>query len=111
MSEHNAYPGGNTASIWYGTYVVPTFPKLGGDAKADVCVVGAGIAGLSTAYFLAKAGKKVIVVDDGTIGGGETGRTTAHLSNAMDEGISLLEHIHGSEGARESEKRSRQSIK
>lgn len=100
MSEHNAYPGGNTASIWYGTYVVPTFPSLGGNAKTDVCVIGAGIAGLSTAYFLAKAGRKVIVVDDGTIGGGESGRTTAHLSNAMDEGISLLEHIHGSDGAR-----------
>jgi glycine/D-amino acid oxidase-like deaminating enzyme/nitrite reductase/ring-hydroxylating ferredoxin subunit len=100
MSEHNAYPGGNTASIWYGTYVVPTFPSLGGNATTDVCVIGAGIAGLSTAYHLAKAGRKVIVVDDGTIGGGESGRTTAHLSNAMDEGIYRLEHVHGSEGAR-----------
>jgi glycine/D-amino acid oxidase-like deaminating enzyme/nitrite reductase/ring-hydroxylating ferredoxin subunit len=100
MAEHNAYPGGNTASIWYGTFVVPTFPSLGGNAKADVCVIGAGIAGLSTAYFLAKAGKKVVVVDDGSIGGGESGRTTAHLSNAMDDGISVLEHVHGNEGAR-----------
>jgi len=100
MPEHNAYPGGNTASIWHGTYVVPTFPSLGGDAKADVCIIGAGIAGLSTAYFLAKAGKKVIVVDDGTLGGGESGRTTAHISNAMDEGIYRLEHVHGTEGAR-----------
>ena len=66
MSEHNTFPGGDTASIWYGTFDVPTFPALGRDAKADVCVVGAGIAGLSTAYLLTKAGKKVIVVDDGT---------------------------------------------
>src|SRR5689334_22948195 len=100
MAEHNAYPGGNTASIWHGTFAMPTFPKLGGSAKTDVCVIGAGIAGLSTAYFLAKAGKKVIVVDDGSIGGGESGRTTAHISNAMDEGIYRLEHVHGSEGAR-----------
>ena len=100
MSEHNTFPGGDTASIWYGTFDVPTFPALGRDARADVCVVGAGIAGLSTAYMLTKAGKKVIVVDDGTIGGGESGRTTAHLTNAMDDGIYLLEHVHGDEGAR-----------
>lgn len=68
--------------------------------RADVCVIGAGIAGLSTAYMLAKAGKKVIVVDDGPIGGGESGRTTAHLTNAMDDRIYVLEHIHGEDGAR-----------
>ena len=100
MSEHNIFPGGDTASIWYGTFEVPTFPALGRDARAEVCVVGAGIAGLSTAYMLTKAGKKVIVVDDGTIGGGESGRTTAHLTNAMDDRIYLLEHVHGDEGAR-----------
>ena len=100
MAEHNAYPGGDTASLWYGTFDVPSFPSLAGDARTDVCVIGAGIAGLSTAYMLAKAGKKVIVVDDGTIGGGESGRTTAHLTNAMDDRIYVLEHVHGNEGAR-----------
>lgn len=100
MSEHNAYPGGDTASVWYGTFEVPTFPSLGASARTDVCVVGAGIAGLSTAYLLAKAGRKVVVLDDGPIGGGESGRTTAHLTNAMDDRIYLLEHVHGGEGAR-----------
>jgi len=100
MSEHNTFPGGDTASIWYGTFEAPTFPALSRDAAADVCVVGAGIAGLSTAYLLTKAGKQVIVVDDGTIGGGESGRTTAHLANAMDDRIYVLEHVHGDEGAR-----------
>ncbi len=100
MTEHNAYPGGDTASVWYGTFEVPTFPSLAGDARTDVCVVGAGIAGLTTAYTLAKAGKKVIVIDDGPIGGGESGRTTAHLTNAMDDRIYVLEHVHGGEGAR-----------
>jgi glycine/D-amino acid oxidase-like deaminating enzyme/nitrite reductase/ring-hydroxylating ferredoxin subunit len=100
MREHNANPGGDTASLWMGTFDVPTFPSLGGNARCDVCVVGAGIAGLSTAYLLTKAGKKVIVVDDGPIGGGESGRTTAHLTNAMDDRIYVLEHIHGAEGAR-----------
>ncbi len=100
MKEQNTNPGGETTSVWLGTFEVPSFPALGGDARADVCVVGAGIAGLSTAYVLTKAGKKVIVVDDGPIGGGESGRTTAHLTNAMDDRIYVLEHVHGAEGVR-----------
>jgi glycine/D-amino acid oxidase-like deaminating enzyme/nitrite reductase/ring-hydroxylating ferredoxin subunit len=101
MHEHNANPGGDTTSLWQDTFEVPTFPPLGANTRADVCVIGAGIAGLSTAYLLAKSGKKVIVLDDGPIGGGETGRTTAHLSNAMDDRIYVLEHVHGPEGARQ----------
>src|SRR2546428_5714860 len=89
-----------TLSIWQGTVEVPTYPKLEGSASTDVCVIGAGIAGLSVAYHLARAGKKVIVVDDGPIGGGESGRTTGHLSDAMDDRIAWLEDVHGAEGAR-----------
>src|SRR5688500_11382074 len=89
-----------TTSIWQGTAEVPHFPQLNRNASTDVCVIGAGIAGLSVAYHLAREGKKVIVLDDGPIGGGETGRTTAHLSDAMDDRIHWLEHIHGPEGAR-----------
>jgi glycine/D-amino acid oxidase-like deaminating enzyme/nitrite reductase/ring-hydroxylating ferredoxin subunit len=97
---HTAFPGGDTASIWQGTFETPTFPPLGRSITADVCVVGAGIAGLSTAYMLTKAGKKVVVVDDGPIGGGESGRTTAHLTAAMDDRIYELETVHGAEHAR-----------
>jgi glycine/D-amino acid oxidase-like deaminating enzyme/nitrite reductase/ring-hydroxylating ferredoxin subunit len=97
---HTAFPGGHTASIWHGTFDVPEYPQLTRNVTTDVCIVGAGIAGLSTAYMLAKAGKKVVVVDDGPIGGGESGRTTAHLTAAMDDRIYVLEHVHGEEGAR-----------
>ena len=74
---------GRTTSIWMATADVPSYPPLKKDAEADVCVVGAGIAGLTVAYTLARAGRRVIVLDDGPIGSGETGRTTAHLSNAL----------------------------
>jgi glycine/D-amino acid oxidase-like deaminating enzyme len=97
---HTTFPGGHTASIWHGTAEVPEFRELRSNVTADVCIVGAGIAGLSTAYMLAKAGKRVIVLDDGPIGGGESGRTTAHLTAAMDDRIYILEHVHGEEGAR-----------
>jgi glycine/D-amino acid oxidase-like deaminating enzyme/nitrite reductase/ring-hydroxylating ferredoxin subunit len=93
-------PSGETSSLWYDTVEVPSYPPLARDATVDVCVVGAGIAGLSAAYMLAKAGKKVMVIDDGPIGGGESGRTTAHLTYVMDDRFYVLEHIHGNDGLR-----------
>ena len=100
MQEQNANPGGDTESLWRGTLVPPIFPALGGSTRADVCVIGAGIAGLTVAYLLTKAGKKVIVVDSGPLGGGESGRTTAHLTAVMDARFFRLEHIHGEDGVR-----------
>jgi glycine/D-amino acid oxidase-like deaminating enzyme/nitrite reductase/ring-hydroxylating ferredoxin subunit len=86
-------------SLWM-DFPVPGYPPLDADVQADVCVVGAGIAGLSTAYMLAKEGQKVIVIEAASIGGGETGRTTAHLSNALDDRYVELERVHGVAGAR-----------
>jgi len=91
---------GSTVSAWIATADVPNFPPLAEDAECDVCIVGAGIAGLTTAYTLARAGKRVIVLDDGPIGGGETGRTTAHLSWALDDYYVEIEKVHGWDGAR-----------
>jgi glycine/D-amino acid oxidase-like deaminating enzyme/nitrite reductase/ring-hydroxylating ferredoxin subunit len=70
------------------------------DTRADVCVVGAGIAGLSTAYSLVAAGKSVIVLDDGRIADGQTKQTTAHLSTALDDRYVEMERLHGATGAR-----------
>jgi glycine/D-amino acid oxidase-like deaminating enzyme/nitrite reductase/ring-hydroxylating ferredoxin subunit len=81
-------------------FPVPAQAPLAADLQADVCVVGAGIAGLSTACMLAKEGQKVVVVEANAVGGGETGRTTAHLSNALDDGYVELERVHGVAGAR-----------
>lgn len=70
------------------------------DAQADVCIIGAGIAGLSIAYGLLKLGRRVLVLEDGEPGCGETGRTTAHLTVALDKRYVELERIHGPQGAR-----------
>ena len=64
-----------------------------------MCIVGAGIAGMTTAYLLAREGKKVVVLDDGPIAGGETCRTTAHIVNALDDRYYDLEKWHGERGA------------
>lgn len=70
------------------------------DRNTDVVIVGGGIAGLSVAYELVKRGKKVIVVEDGYIGSGETGRTSAHLVSALDDRFYELERVFGADGAR-----------
>ena len=92
--------GGRSLSLWAGTAEVPGRPSLASDLTTDVCIVGAGISGLTTAYLLAKEGRQVVVLDDGPIGGGETGRTTAHLASAIDDRFYHLEHLHGERGAR-----------
>lgn len=66
----------------------------------DVCIVGWGIAGLSVAYFLMKAGLRVTVLERDALGSGETGRTTAHLSNALDDRYTTLERLFGRQGAK-----------
>jgi glycine/D-amino acid oxidase-like deaminating enzyme/nitrite reductase/ring-hydroxylating ferredoxin subunit len=91
---------GSTTSVWHETVGDMTRPPLDGDARADVCIIGAGIAGLTAAYLLSRAGRRVLVLDDGAIGGGETGRTTAHLSDALDDRYHELERLHGEDGAR-----------
>ncbi len=86
-------------SLWMSTSVYDASP-LAGDVTADVVVVGSGIAGLSTAYELAKAGKSVAVVDRGPIGMGMTSRTTAHLTAQCDDGFDKLVSRRGEETAR-----------
>jgi glycine/D-amino acid oxidase-like deaminating enzyme/nitrite reductase/ring-hydroxylating ferredoxin subunit len=90
---------GHSISTWM-DLEVPSFDGVEVPNHADVCVVGAGIAGLSVAYELAQQGVHVTVIDDGPIGGGETARTTAHLASALDDRFSLLEERFGADGAR-----------
>ena len=78
----------------------PLFRTLAENLNTEVCVVGAGIAGLTVAYTLAKAGHRVVVLDRERLGLGETGLTSAHLSNALDEHYFALERLHGARGAR-----------
>ena len=89
---------GRTTSVWMNTEV-PELPPLTSDMRSTVCVIGAGIAGMTTAYLLARAGRAVVVIDDGPIGGGETGRTTAHLTAALDDRYTEIEKMHGEGGS------------
>jgi glycine/D-amino acid oxidase-like deaminating enzyme len=87
-------------SIWSATSKEPSTPTLDKNSSADVCIVGAGIAGMTTAYLLAREGKSVVILDKNQIGSGETAYTTAHLSNVIDSGYREIEVHHGAKGAR-----------
>ena len=89
-----------TRSIWQDTASIPPRPPLEEHVTTDVCVVGAGIAGLSVAYRLATAGKRVVVLDRDQIASGETGRTTGHLANALDDRYATIERAVGAENTR-----------
>jgi glycine/D-amino acid oxidase-like deaminating enzyme/nitrite reductase/ring-hydroxylating ferredoxin subunit len=81
---------------WHGDHRhVPWYPALDDDTYADVCVVGLGLAGVTTAYLLAREGKTVVAIDDGGLAGGETGRTTAHITAVLDDRYYGLERLHG----------------
>src|SRR6476646_10849433 len=93
-------PDGRTVPTWKQLVALPQFPTPPEKADADVCVVGAGIAGVMTAYVLAKAGKSVVVLDEGPVGAGQTERTSAHLASAQDDRFTEIERLHGVEGSR-----------
>ncbi|AZO08556.1 MULTISPECIES: FAD-dependent oxidoreductase [unclassified Mesorhizobium] len=84
-----------TRSLWMDVAVLPDAPRLDRNLTCDTAIIGAGIAGLSTAHELAVAGRKVVVIDRGRIAGGMTARTTAHLTPICDDGIDALIDLRG----------------
>lgn len=87
---------GFTRSIWQETATQPAFSKLNQNIKVDVCVVGAGISGLTCAYLLQKKGKLVAIIDkNATVGGTQSQRTTGHLCWALDDRFHELQKLFG----------------
>ena len=76
---------GITEPLWMDGVELPRFEELSNelDVNVDVCIVGAGIAGLTTAYLLVSEGHSVVVLDEGEVGDGQTGRTSAHLGTRL----------------------------
>jgi glycine/D-amino acid oxidase-like deaminating enzyme/nitrite reductase/ring-hydroxylating ferredoxin subunit len=86
----------STGSIWPDQTPARGGDRLDADATCDVCVVGAGLAGLTTAYRLAKEGKSVLVLDaKPRFAAGETEATTAHLASVIDDRFGRLTSVRG----------------
>ncbi len=96
LIERGELTAGTNISYWTDSSSAESYPKLNADIETDVVIVGGGNSGLSIAYRLMKAGKSVVLVEDGFIGSGETGRTSAHLTAVLDSSYFKLEKIYGS---------------
>ncbi|MCL6261786.1 FAD-binding oxidoreductase [Craterilacuibacter sp. RT1T] len=78
----------------------PKRPALDGRQVADVCVIGAGYTGISTALHLAEAGYKVIVLEAARVGWGASGRNGGQIVNSYSRDMDVIEARHGKEAAR-----------
>jgi glycine/D-amino acid oxidase-like deaminating enzyme len=95
------HTSGQSESSWFKDTVQPAkFEKLSENISVDVAIVGGGIAGVTTAYLLSKSGKSVALLEDGYLGSGETGRTTAHITHALDDRYYNIEKNHGINSAK-----------
>ena len=72
-----------------------------GDVLADVCVIGAGYTGLSAALHLAKAGKRVVILEAARVGWGASGRNGGHVGTGQRADQFALEKWYGKETAKE----------
>jgi glycine/D-amino acid oxidase-like deaminating enzyme/nitrite reductase/ring-hydroxylating ferredoxin subunit len=88
--ESGLLTSGVNLSYWLDSVEPLIYSPIDADLKTEIVIIGAGISGLSVAYVLAKSGREVVVLEDGFVGSGETGRTTAHIVNALDDRFSEI---------------------
>ncbi len=93
---HTAYPASYYAAS---ALPAPARPALEGEHEADVCVVGAGYTGLSTALFLAEAGFSVIVLEAAKVGFGASGRNGGQIVNSYSRDLDVVERNVGAREA------------
>lgn len=88
-------------SLWLQTaYPRDDFPQLQEDIHCDVCIVGGGLSGIANAYFLAKEGKDVILLEKNSLLAGATGNSTGKLTIQHDFSYANLIKKFGQDGAK-----------
>ena len=78
----------------------PNRPPLRGEVRADVCVVGGGYTGLSAALHLARAGRRVVLLEAHRAGFGASGRNGGQLGTGQRLEVDELERMAGRQAAR-----------
>lgn len=87
-------------STWLATASLPTYSKLEEDIDTDVAIAGGGLAGLLSAYLLAKDGRQVAVLEKNTFAGRATGYTTGFLTASIDTDVVDQVPMWGDAGAK-----------
>jgi glycine/D-amino acid oxidase-like deaminating enzyme/nitrite reductase/ring-hydroxylating ferredoxin subunit len=91
----------STPSLWRSaTTSSPRYPKLTAPVHVDVAIVGGGISGITAALLLKQQGKRVAVLEKSRIADGESGVSTAHITEAIDARYHALKRTFGADGAR-----------
>ena len=94
---HTAYPQSYYAAS---ANPVPERPELNGEVETDVCIVGAGYTGLSTAIALLESGFKVSIVEAAKVGFGASGRNGGQIVNSYSRDIDVIERSVGPKQAK-----------
>jgi glycine/D-amino acid oxidase-like deaminating enzyme len=79
---------------------VPAFPRHRGATASDVVIIGAGLTGCATAYALAAAGAKVMLLEAAQVGRGSTGSSSGWINEDPGIGYADLERLVGGKSAR-----------
>ncbi|KAL4810823.1 DAO-domain-containing protein [Aspergillus unguis] len=101
--QHFLATSGETDPVWIHTHPfnsIPTFPPLNQHISTEITIIGSGIAGVQTAYELVTRGHTVTMLEARHVLSGETGRTSGHLSTALDDGYIKIKEKHGLNGAK-----------
>ncbi len=77
----------------------PERPALLGDHEVDICVVGAGYSGLSTALHLAEKGYKVAIIEGARVGWGASGRNGGQVVNGLNASLQTIKGRYGQDTA------------
>lgn len=86
-------------SFWIDNNKAITYPTLNENRNVDICIIGGGLTGLCTAYYLSKSNRDIILVEADKLGYGASGRSTGKVSSLHGAIYQHLLRLHGKEKA------------
>lgn len=106
MSNQSIRPTGSAGNVehvasYYAATAnpAPSRPAPQGEMQCDICIVGAGFSGLSTALHLAEQGKSIVVLEAARVGWGASGRNGGQVVNGLNASLDTIARRYGEETA------------
>lgn len=98
-------------SLWISTDKQKKREKLKSRIETEICIIGGGLTGITTGYYLSKNNKKVVVLEKNTIGSHTSGNTTGKITSQHGLFYNYLEESIGKEFARDYYNANQEAIK